>query len=480
VTSAVRGWLRGDLADVVQVVPRQRPRTVPGTAQTDIRAPLARWAAQLTRRRAAVLARRYLLVALVIALVPALIVLALGASRPFWVLALLVLVPAAAVAALVQRTSQARAARLLDESLGLHDQIGTALELQAGGVPAAGLAGMVLDEAGVSLARSFASARVQARRAPGEWAWLALAVCALGVLLAVPRHHGGTPGTGGGAASASAARAGTPPQQRSGSATPGHTVAATSPDTTSTPSVQQVPLTGGAKAAYGVQASRTTGQKAPASVNGAGTVQGHTKAGLSVSGGKGAGGSQSGQTQAAGANAAAGTGGTKTGTSGSTAAGKSGGSAKASTGAQGSHSGVTSTTPGKAAGAAQGSQKGHGTGGTPAGGTAGTGKAAAHAKLGLTPYGGTGTSTTGLPLQASYTPSASHISTTAAASQTANGNGGGGPDGASGHPGSAAASQSGSGTDFSVIPPTANASSSDGDLVQNYFGTTNQLSFKGW
>jgi hypothetical protein len=476
----VREWLLGDVADVVQVLPRTRPRINEAARELDVRSGLERWAGQLTRRRAAVLTRRYLLIAIGIALVPAVVVLAAGASRPFWVLAVLILAPLAGAVALAEGTSDQRAARLLDRSLDLHEQLGTALELQAKPVRPGGLSAMVLSEARVTLAQSFGIAQVRARRARAEWGWMALALGALVALIAVPRHATATHEGNGHSALAVAPRGGASAQPRqTGSihVPSSHTTPLSTGRTTSTPAVQQVPLTsGGAKAAYGVQASTTPGGRPPAYVNGSGTVEGeHTKPGLAVSGGTGAAGSQSASSRPSAAGAGR-------GTSGSTAkGGKSGAgsTAKASSGAQGGRSAANSTTPGKTAGAAAGSQKGVNSGGTPAGGGAGTGKAAAHAKLGLQPYGGAGNGKAALPLQANYTPtSASHASATEGVSTTSNGNGNGA--GQSAHAGSGTAVGE-SGTNFSVLPPTSDGSpSSDQDLLDNYFGSTNQLTFKGW
>ncbi len=439
-----------------------------------MRTGLERWATQLTWRRAAVLARRYLLVGLLIALVPALAVLAAGARRPFWLLAVLALAPLGAGVALTHRTPAARAARLFDRALGLHDQLGTAFELPGEAAQLAGLAVMVVDEARASLAQSFVTARVQTRRAPAEWAWVAVALCALVVLIALPRHTATTPGLPSGSNSASARAAATSGAQGQGRAA-GRPAKASSPGGTKrTPALQQVPLTGGARAAYGVQTSRTTGERAPVDAKGTATVSGqHTQPGLAVSGGAGAAGRQTGSSQAAtGADR------TTTGASASARPGRAGaGTSKASSGSVGAHAGETSTTAGRAAGASASSQ-GRGSGGTPAGGTAGTGKAAPNAKLGLTPYT-SGTGTTALPLQATFTPASTpHVSAREGASESTEGNGRG--SGAGAHAGSAAGRSGTSGTDFSVIPSTSNASPPDQDLVQNYFGTANQLSFKGW
>ncbi len=470
------------MADVARVVPRRHRRDIRDAGGLDIAAGLRRWAGRLTRRRAVALTQRYLLVALVIALVPAVVILAAGASRPFWVFGFLVLAPLAGAAALAQRTSEPRAAQLLDRQLGLHEQLGTAYELQADPNPASGLARLVVEEARVSLAGSLATTQVRIRRAPAEWAWTAAALCALVVVIALPRHSAVNRVANGRSALAGAPRgsaSGQPRQNAPAKSAPSHTTPLSTHGTTSTPAVQQVPLAGGARAAYGVQASTTPGGHPPAYVNGSGTVQGqHTKPGLAVSGGKGAGG-----TQSAGSRASAGAGGTTTGTSGSTAqAGRpgDGSTAKASSGAQGARSAVTSTTPGKTAGAASGSQKGVNSGGTPAGGTAGTGKAAAHSQLGLQPYGGSGSGKKTLPLQANYTPAGtSHASATEGVSTTDSGNGNG-----VGQSAQAGAGTAGSGqpdTNFSVLPPTSNASpSSDQDLLDNYFGSANQLTFKGW
>ncbi len=182
----VRGarWLRSDLGDAVRIVPstdsaaNAAVRIVPSTDSAataaerivpttdsaataaagspcaDIGPGLDRWSSRLRRRRAAVVARRVLLVALAVALVIALAILATGGGRPLWLLTALLLGPFAGVVALVRAPSQAQTARVLDRGLGLHERLGTALELRTATAAPTGLGAMVVDEATAALGRS--------------------------------------------------------------------------------------------------------------------------------------------------------------------------------------------------------------------------------------------------------------------------------------------------------------------------------------
>jgi hypothetical protein len=111
-----------------------------------------------------------LLVVLPVALIVAIVILLTGGGRPVWLLAALLLGPLAALAAFVRAPSQAQTARVLDRGLGLHERLGTALELRAAPAAPTGLGAMVVDEATVALGRSLSGARAVGRRATAEWA----------------------------------------------------------------------------------------------------------------------------------------------------------------------------------------------------------------------------------------------------------------------------------------------------------------------
>jgi len=82
----------------------------------------------------------------------------------------------------------------------------------------------------------------------------------------------------------------------------------------------------------------------------------------------------------------------------------------------------------------------------------------------------------GLPLQAGYAPSTSKQSSgQEGISQTPNGGGG------AGRSVQANDGSSKSGTDFAVIPPTPNSTTTaDQGLLYNYFGSADQLRFGNW
>jgi hypothetical protein len=164
------GWLRADLGESVQVGPRGDGAAVSPPAE--IESGLYRWSGRLSRSRALVVARRWLLVALIVALVPGLVILLAGGSRPWWLLAVVLVGPLAGLVAAARRPSAARTAQVLDRRLGLADRLTTALELRSATVAPAGLGGLVVNEASSALGKSLGSSRATPRRSPRELAWL--------------------------------------------------------------------------------------------------------------------------------------------------------------------------------------------------------------------------------------------------------------------------------------------------------------------
>jgi hypothetical protein len=191
------------------------------------------------------------------------------------------------------------------------------------------------------------------------------------------------------------------------------------------------------------------------------------QSGLNLTGGGGSHGSHSG----AGAGAAG-----KSGSGGS--AGGGGGAAssrKLTAGAGGvAQSNKNQTqTPASHASKGGGAQKG---GGAPPGGeSAGATEAGANRGSGVVPV--LGAKQSGLPLQAGFAPvRGQHGAANGGVSQDANGGGGQGKTAQANGTAEAGGSQG----RFPTIPPTFNSPSPQSDLLQNYFGGSNQLTFKAW
>ena len=214
-------WLRSDLGDTVRVVrspdaavaaaftgPGTVDAAASGASRAEIGPGLHRWSGRLRRRRSIAVARRTLLVALPVALIVAIVILLTGGGRPLWLFAALLLGPLAGLAAFARAPSPAQTARVLDRGLGLHERLGTALELRAAPAAPTGLGAMVVDEATVALGRSLSGARAVGRRSTAEWAWVAALTCGLALAIAVPRLASSTPATSGGRGAAASAAAG--------------------------------------------------------------------------------------------------------------------------------------------------------------------------------------------------------------------------------------------------------------------------------
>ena len=493
---AARGerWLRADLGDVVRVERHGDGAAV--SPPTELEAGLQTWSGRLSRSRALVVARRWLLLGLVVALIPAVVILAAGGSRPWWLFAVVLVGPLAGLVAVARRPSAARTARVLDRRLGLADRLTTALELRSAPVAPTGLGGLVVDEASSALGQSLGNERAIARRSPRELAWLIAAALALAVVIAVPRPGSSTTSStrasagrgaaaGGGAAGASATR--------SGAATGGRT---TIPSATPLPlPVTPKQLFGGGGRHYNPSANPYGGPYRGAKFNIKQQHDAPTAApsglGLAAPGASNtppgpaagaAGGSSSHQPVPAG-----GAGQASIHTPGSGAAGQAnhglaptGGAGGAAGGAAGSHSGAGASSGGNSPGAGagvHGAQSGTqtGSGGQSGGETAGGVRAAQTHGVGLVPaLGGSGK---GLPLQGSLAGSrAGRSGSHGAISSKANGGGGyaRGVQTSSGAGG-------GGGVNLPVLAPTFNSSSPpEPGLLQRYFGAANRLAFKAW
>jgi hypothetical protein len=493
---AARGerWLRADLGDVVRVEHRGDGAAV--SPPTEFEAGLRTWSGRLGRSRALVVARRWLLLGLVVALIPAVVILAVGGSRPWWLFAVVLVGPLAGLIAVIRRPSAARTARVLDRRLGLADRLTTALELRSAPAAPTGLGGLVVDEASSALGQSLGKERAIARRSPRELAWLVAAALALAVVIAVPRPGSSTtsstrasagPGVaaGGGAAGAS--------PTRSGAATAGRTTIPSAAPLPRPESPNQIFKTGGqhynptanpyGSNPYGGKykgGNFKIKQQHDAPTGAAPGLALATPGGANTPPGPAAGGSSSNQPVSGGG---AGQSGIKT----PSGAGQPNQGALAPTGGAGagaggaaSHGGAGASggagSPGASAGA-HGTQSGtqSGSGGQSGGETAGGVRAGQTHGVGLVPaLGGSGK---GLPLQGSLAGSrASRSGSHGAISGKANG-GGGFARGVQASSGAAG----GGGVNLPVLAPTFNSSSQpEPGLLERYFGAANRLAFKAW
>jgi hypothetical protein len=488
------GWLRADLSEAVRVAPRGDHAAASPPAELE--AGLQRWSGRLSRSRALVVMRRWLLVGLIVALVPGLVILAVGGSRPWWLFGVVLIAPLAGLVAVARPPSAARTAHVLDRRLGLADRLTTALELRSAPAAPSGLGGLVVNEASSALGQSLSSSRASARRSPRELAWLVAAALALALVIAVPRS---------GSTGAGSTRASTGP-----AATAGGGAAAASPTQgraaaggrTTTPSAAPLPppriprqTFGDGRSHYAPGSDPYGGQfrggqlqtKQQAGVPSASS----SGLGLAAPGGAAAQGAAAGASGGSGnhgptPSGGAGQAGTRTpapgasGHPGSGSAGLSGagGAGGAGQQASGTPSGAQHAGAGAAAGAhgtASGTQTG--SGGQSGGETAGGVRAGQTHGVGLVPaLGGSGS---GLPLQAGLSGSrAGRSGSRGAVSRTANGGGGfaRAAQGGSGAPG-----VGGAGVNLPVLAPTFNSPSQpEPGLLQRYFGVANRLAFKGW
>ncbi|MCW2950878.1 MAG: hypothetical protein JWQ48_48, partial [Conexibacter sp.] len=191
---AVRGaarWLEADARDVVVLRPSRRRSDRPSA--TALLPGLRRWRVLVARRRAIAVVRRALLVAATVAIV--LTAIAHGGALPTAVVIAAPLAVALLGAALVlrRRPELPAVARLLDARLALHEQLGTALELETAPRGAAHpLDARVVADASQTVSSTLGGSRAVARRARGEWlALLAAAAAVVALALTSGTSHGG-------------------------------------------------------------------------------------------------------------------------------------------------------------------------------------------------------------------------------------------------------------------------------------------------
>lgn len=470
--SALR-WLRTDVRDVVKVVPRTRQRASRHADGAGLSDGLRRWSRRLARHRSLAVVRRQLLLGGTLAAIAALAILIAGGARPWWLAAAgIAFALACGLIAWLRRPSLATSARIVDRALTMNDRLGTALELQVVGA-SGGLAAVVRDEADIAIGRSLGDARARLAPAGREWAWLAAVVCGLAVLIAVPRggaaaRHSTT--TGSTVANGKAGRPG------AGGNTRKLTVWAGTGATT--PQAQaHVPLTPGRSGRssnpYKYTGKQYKNNQKPAPVVGPNALAKtpHINvAAPSASGGSAAGGAGGAQSGVAGTQS-----GSKLGVGkGTGGLQPAAGSGSGSAGGTGNGLGKSGGGSGNASGRAQGSQQGAGSA-PPGGESAGSTRAAALGRAsGITPVLSNGR--TSLPLQSGFLPQAGKGRGAAGSSQTAQG-GTGGASRTANVNGNGGAGASGN---FAALAPTFNSPSSNPSLQSYYFGTANQLSFKGW
>ncbi len=178
VNTALR-WATADAREVVSVIPRRHSSSaVPASSSFARR--LDRWRGRIARRRAIAIVRRHLLVLATLVIVTEIIVVATGnGHRPAWLIAALLLALVDGAVAMARGVPADRAAQMLDADLGLHDRVGTALELQAAAGAPSGLGALVVGEANTALDDSLGSARAVGRASRAEWGWLLAVVAAL-------------------------------------------------------------------------------------------------------------------------------------------------------------------------------------------------------------------------------------------------------------------------------------------------------------
>jgi hypothetical protein len=454
----------------------------------DLESGVARWRGAISMRRAAVIARRCLLIAVVSAIVVDLVVWAFGGDRRNWWL-LLPFVAAAALAALELRSriTVEDTARLLDTGLGLQSRVETALELDSqphvSGTGAALLAERVNAEAGVEVAQSFKTARLRSFAAPGEWGTLGAALVALIVLVAIQPGAAASRGAGAGlrlsgGGGTNGARIGNGP----GTRVKPTTGQRASPSST-TPRLTSTLPRGTFQNPYG---PKLTAAELKAEVKASNKKQGthdfqvlHSASPGGEAGQMGEAGSKS-QSGPSSSQLSVGSrlgarGGGLQNKSAQVPPGAGVQSSRVGGGSAGSGAKrTTSASPSGQAGSA-GSQQG-GTGHSrPGGEQAGTAPGSSALGAGLTPDVPHGS--VGLPIQAGYAPSADkHDAAGHGSSQTPNGNGVGGHSAVSNNTGAG-----GTGSGLSVIPPSSDpAPVSQQTQRNNYFGVANQVQLRSW
>jgi hypothetical protein len=477
-------WLRADGHAVYLELARSH-RAAP-YGGSDLRDGLRAWASMIHRRRALVVVRRHVIAGLAVTtLAVAVSILAGGDRRSLWLAAPVVLALADAALLASRTVSVERVAQLLDQRLGLHDRLITALGILREQESQGGLRALVVAEAQTAVDASFASVRLRTRRPAREWAALCAGVAVLAALAAVP-------GIGG----ANTARRRASRDSRSQSAAAARKAAAAN---------------GASSLARREQAAGTQGtqiNRPPLAVtsNGSATQTGSgfspyghggvsfsakqlAKAGIaSPSAATKALGSLA-VSEAGGAGSAGGasTPGTGAGPGAAKPAAGSASGATPTTSAGGSASGAGSLTPlsgrrgtnalaGAGTGKANASAGAGGSGNSPPGGNAaGSASGSTALRAGLVPVLGTGSSS--LPLQAGYAPSgARQTAGGEGISQTPNGGGSGGRSAQAAGGGQTSVSSS-----LGLIPPTFNSTSAlDQGVLSSYFGSANQLTPGNW
>jgi hypothetical protein len=487
-------WLRADVSDVVAIEPARRSGRRAPRERGDTKAGLARWRRRLARRRAVVLLGRNLVVGLVFAVaVEIVIVIAGGRRLSLWLLAPVILVLLAELFGLARRVSLQQAARMLDAGLGLANRVATAIELADATpstantiAPAAAearsvLAARVTEESNAAVQQSLRSAHAVARWSRAESAGLIGTAAVVALLVAIP-------GLGGQRDRSRGAGSGTPHVAVGRGPGAAHRVttrrAKTGQSGANRNRIPQITITIPASGSANKLGNGLSG--AP---YGPGGVAHYSKQlasqGLSTST-AGQGVKSVGTPGGKGGAPSSGTG---SASLGSSSAGQSTGGRPTSSGGLSTPNSSSSAPPGATlAGGKGGSSPGHsgspaGAGGSgaprsgaaPSGGDS-AGRAAGSNKLtaGLVPDLPTGKA--GLPLQAGYAPSTSNQSSgNEGISQTAGGGSGAGRSAQANDRGSE------SGTDFAVIPPTPNSTTTaDQGLLYNYFGSADQLRFGNW
>jgi hypothetical protein len=485
-TSAAYGWLRADGQAVhMELEPSPRGK---GRSGLDLRGGLLAWASMIRRRRALVVVRRHLLAGLAVTILATGVSILLGGERRAWWLAVpLVLALADATVAASRRVGAERVAQLLDQRLGLHDRILTALGiLREQGSPR-GLRALVVAEAQTSVDASFARVRLRTRQPGREWASLFGCVAVLAVLAALP-------GIGGTSAKNRAAG-------RASSAPPGASARARAKANGASTAARRLQAAG----TQGTQINRpplaVTGNGSPTPKGSGFSPYGHggvsfsakqlanqglatpslgTKAlgavALNEAGGSGSGAASSIPGASAGASAGAGKAGAG-GTSSATPTSRAGGAASG-TGPLTPLSGRRSANavPGSGTGKGNAGSGAGGNGNAPPGGSgAGSAAGSTALKAGLVPVLGAGAS--GLPLQAGYAPSSARQSPGGeGVSQTPNGGGSGGRSAQANGGGQTSVSSS-----LGLIPPTFNSTSAlEQGVLSSYFGSANQLTPGNW
>jgi hypothetical protein len=468
-------------------------RLVPDSGSADLRAGdlekgVARWRTAISLRRARVIVRRSLLIAVVCALVVELIVWAFGGDRRNWWL----LLPFVAAVGLVlvelrSRVTVQETARLLDAGLGLQSRVETAVELDSqprvSGTGAALLAERVNAEAGAEVAQSFRTARLRSFAAPGEWGTLGAALVALIALVAIQPGAAASRGAGAGLGLSRVGGAnGVLLGNRPGTRVKPTTGQRTSPSST-TPRLTSTLPHGTFRNPYG---PKLTAAELKAEAKASNKKQGTHDFQVVHSASPGG---EVGQQGEAGSKSQSGppssqlTIGSKLGASGGGLQNKNA-QVPPGAGVQSSHIGggsggsgakrSTSASPSGQTGSG-GSQQGGAGHSHPGGEQAGAAPGSSALGAGLTPDVPHGS--VGLPIQAGYAPSADkHDVASHGSSQTPNGNGVGGHTAVSNNAGAG-----GTGSGLSVIPPSSDSAPvSEQTQRNNYFGVANQVQLKSW